>query len=183
MLNEAVGCLYDELCGTIVLFQFEQASPCVCLLEIQDVIDVGSTKAIDALGIVTHHAHPLPFLGQLHDNGLLGVVRVLVLIDKHIGKTIHILTTDILMFAKQHIGLHQQIIEVHGVRLSATLSIAQVDILDGRHLTKGIISSRRAVGIGLSQQQVVLGHRDTIGHTRCLILFVVKLHLTNDGLY
>ena len=183
MLNEAVGSLYDELGGAIVLFQFEQASPSVCLLEIQDVIDVCPTKAVDALSIVTHHTHTLPFLGQLHDNGLLGIVRILVLINEHVGKTLSILSADVLMFTKQHEGLHQQVIEVHGVRLSATLSIAQVDILDGRHLTKGIIGSRRAVGIGLSQQQVVLGHRYTVGHTCCLVLLVVKLHLTNDGLY
>ena len=180
--NQAVGSLHNELRRAVVLLQLEESGTFVALLEVQDVVDVGTTETVDALGVVAHHADTLTLLGQLHDNGLLGVVRVLVLIHQHVGKAVHILPAHLLMFAEQQEGLHQQVVKVHGVRLSAALGITPVDVLDGRNLPHCVVGCRGAVGVGSWQQQVVLSHRDTISHTRCLIDLVVQLHLADNAL-
>ena len=98
---QTIGCLYDELCRTVVLLQFKETRTLILLLEIEDVIDIGTTETVDALCIVSHHTDTSVLAGQLQDNLLLSVVRILILIDQHIAETLHIFLTDVLMVLKQ----------------------------------------------------------------------------------
>ncbi len=54
--DDAVRGIDDVLGGTVVLFQPNQFIVGVVVLEVEDVLDVGATEGIDALGIVAHHA-------------------------------------------------------------------------------------------------------------------------------
>ena len=47
----------------------------------EDIVDVGSPEAVDALCIVAHDADALPLVGEEPDNLMLCEVRVLILID------------------------------------------------------------------------------------------------------
>jgi hypothetical protein len=49
--------------GTVVLFESVQPYVMVIFLKIQYVIDVGPTKAINTLCIVSHHTDILKFIG------------------------------------------------------------------------------------------------------------------------
>ena len=104
---QAIGSLHDKLRGTVVLLQLKEARTLILLLEIEDVIDIGTTETVDALCIVSHHTDTSVLAGQLQDDLLLGVVRILILIDQHIAETLHIFLADILMVLKQQEGLHQ----------------------------------------------------------------------------
>ena len=68
--------------------------------EIQDIIDVGATERIDALRIVAHHAHHLTLFCQLIHDCLLGEIRVLILVDQHEVKLIHVFPADSLVVLK-----------------------------------------------------------------------------------
>ena len=92
-----IGSLYYQLCRTIVLLQFKKSGIRILALEIQDIIDVCPTEAVDTLCIITNNTHLLALFRQLIDDGLLGKVGILILIYKHKVKLIHIFLTDILM--------------------------------------------------------------------------------------
>ena len=103
--NQTVGGLHDALGGTVVLFQFEEFRIIELLLEVQDVVDIGSTKRIDALCIIAHHTDMLVLLDQLQHDGLLRVVRVLILIDEHIVEALRIFLADVLVFMEKDKGV------------------------------------------------------------------------------
>ena len=182
LANKTVCRLHDELRRAIVLLQLEELCVLILLLEVQNVIDVGTTEAVDALRIVTHHTDTPMLPRQLQHNLLLRIVGILILIHQHVFETVDVLLTDILMMAEEQEGLHQQVVEVHGVRLTASLHVPIIYI---RHLWPFllcIVGSPRARHILLRHEQMVLSHRDAIGHRRRLIGLVVQLHLLDDTL-
>ena len=84
---------------------------------------------------------------------------------------------------KQHPRLHQQIVEVHRIRLSAPFRVPYIYISNLRALLLGIVTGPRTLRISLWQHQVVLRHRDTIGHRCRLIHLIVEPHLLNNRLH
>ena len=183
LANQRVSCLNDELRRTVVLLQFKEACALrVLLLEIEDIVDIGTSEAIDALRIVANHTYTTMLLCQLQHDSLLRIVRVLILVDQHIVESFYVLLTDILMLMKQQIGLHQQVVEIHGVSLSATLRIPIIYISHLRTLLLDIVCRPRAGLVGTRHQQMVLGHRNTVGHTGRLVNLVIELHLFDNVL-
>ena len=124
--DQRVGSLYNQLCRAIVLFQFEETCILILRLEVKDIVDVGPTKRVDALSIITHNAHFLTLFRQLIDDGLLCVVGVLILIDQYELKLLYIFLSDILVVLEQHPRLHQQIVEVHRIRLTAPFRVPYI---------------------------------------------------------
>ena len=109
---------------TVVLLQFKETRTLrILLLEVKDIVYVGATKTIDALCIVANHTYTTMLLCQLQDYFLLRIVRILILVDQHIAESLCVLLAYILMLMKQQIGLHQQVVEIHSVCLSATFRI------------------------------------------------------------
>ena len=110
---------------------------------------------------------------------LLGKVGVLVLIDQHVLELVHVLAAYVFMMFKEQIGLHQQVVEVHGISLTATLGIAHVDL--GLLGLLGV--EERAVDVGSRQHQVVLGHRDMFADGSRFVDLVIESHLLDDTLH
>ena len=128
------------------------------LLEVQDIIDVSTSETIDALCIIANHTHPSVLFSQQQYDGLLSKVCILILVHQYITETLYVFLSDVLMILEQHKCLYQQIIEVHRISLTTTLRVPIIYL--GNHWTfmLGIVSSPRAGGILLRQQQVVLSH-------------------------
>ena len=179
--DQRVGRLYDQLCRTVVLLQLEELRLPIQVLEVQDIVDIRPSERIDALRIITHHAHHLALLGQLIHNRLLRIVRVLILVDQHELELIDILLTHLLVILEEYPRLNQQIVKVHRIGLSAPFRVPYIYISHLRALLHGVILRPGTLGIGLRQHQVVLGHRYTVGHRGRLIHLVVQLHLLDDG--
>ena len=183
VLDQAVGRLYNALRAAVVALQLELTGIVVNLRELQDVVDVRSTKSVDALGIVAHHTHRLPFLGQLIDDSLLSAVRVLILIDKNVSKLVDILPANVLVLVEQHVGIDQQVVEVHRIRLPAAGYIGRVDMGDvGHALLEVALQQTAVVGIVVGQYQVVLRHTDAVVHRSGLIDLVVQFHVLDKRL-
>ena len=159
LANQRIGSLYDELRRTVVLLQFEEACTLrILLLKVQDVVNVGTAKRIDALCIIAYHTDTTVLLGKLQHDFLLRIVSILILVNKHIAETLNILLADVLMLMKQQISLHQQVIKVHSISLSATLHIPIIYMGNLWTFFLNIIRSPRTGFIGMRHQQVVLGH-------------------------
>ena len=180
---QRVGSLNDELRAPVVLLEFEEPGVGVLALEVEDVIDIRPPEGVDTLGIIAYDTHLLALLCELIDDGLLGKVSVLILIDEHEMELLNVFPPDILMVLKQHPRLHQQIIEVHRISLLTSLRVPYIYIRHLRALLAGIVTGPCALLIGLRQQQVVLGHRYPVGHGRGLVHLVVEPHLLDDCLH
>ena len=123
----------------------------------QHVADVGSTKGVDALIVVTHHAYVRVVAGEQLDNLLLGVVGVLVLIDEDITETFSVFLADVGVLREQQVGVEQQVVEVHGVGSLEPLLIGHEYLVQLSHVPVGIIVHGTLVGsIFLSTSQSVL---------------------------
>ena len=63
---------------------------------------------------------------------MLGKICVLVLIDKHIPEKLLIMPALVRMVAKQHIGVEQQIIEIHRPRHTAAVPVTTIYLTSAR---------------------------------------------------
>ena len=107
LLYQAVGRLNDGLCRAVVLFQFENLGPIKHLREVEDIVDLCATEGVDALGIVTHHAHLSMMNPQLHHDAVLRVVGILVLIHKDELELVLVFCQYLGMLLKQYISVEQ----------------------------------------------------------------------------
>ena len=146
LLDQTVGGLHDALRGTVVLLQLEELRVGVYGLEVQDVVDVCSAEGIDALCIVAHHTHALMLARELQHNLLLGVVRVLVLVDEDVLESLLILLQHLAVVAQKAVGHHQQVVEVHRISLAATLLVGQEDAARLGHLRIAVALLHLGVG-------------------------------------
>ena len=127
----------------------------------QYIVDVRPTEGINALRIVAHYADPVVSCSQLAYDGVLGQVGVLVLVHQDVVEVGTVFLEHVRMVAEQQEGVEQQVIEVHGSRLAATVPILLVDIAHGGD-AGGLVGfvGFAAVGIRGGCHQVVLGVGD-----------------------
>ena len=182
MPYQAVGRLNDALGGTIVLFQLEESAVGVNLLKVQNVVDICSTKSIDALRVIANNTNTLVLASQLKNDALLGIIGVLILVDQYILEPHGVFFANVWKLAKQSIRLHQQIVKIHRICLLASLFVSKKDSAHGRHLHVCIAFSHfRVVCILFSRNKMILCHRNQMMHRSRLVGFVIEIHLLDDG--
>ena len=81
MLNQTVGSLNDALCRTIILLKLEKFGFFVNRLEIENIINVGSSESVNALCVIAYNANAAVFACQLQNDALLHVIGILVLVN------------------------------------------------------------------------------------------------------
>ena len=119
---------------------------------------------------------------ELFDDGVLGIVGVLVLIDQHKLKLLLVAGQHVGVVAKELIGIAKQVIEIHGVGLSATGHIALVDVAHQGNVLLLVDPESFGIGcVGLGRGQTVLCRGDTALHQAGLIDLLVELHLLEEG--
>ena len=153
-------------------------------MESENVVYVGSTKAINALCIVANHTDALFVLCQLPHDRVLRIVGVLVLVHEDKVKMLLILGQDFRMLVEEQIGVHEDIVEVQRVSLPTARPIAFVDFARLRNLA-GLVGSDnlRIVHVLSRQNEPVLSRGDMSQHGTWLIDFVVQLHIVDDALH
>ena len=134
------------------------------LLELQDVVDVGTAEAVDALRIVAHHADTLVAVGEQPYNLVLGVVGVLVLIYQHVLETVLVFLCHLGVLLKKEPGIEQKVVEVHYVALPATLEIVGIYLMNRRHAGSFVATACSGIGIDCRKDKVVLGLADVGGN-------------------
>ena len=80
-VNDDVGNIKNRLGTSVVLFQFNHLRVRKHLRKIHDVSEIGPSKCIDTLRVISHHHHVVVRGGKEPDNIRLNLVRVLVFID------------------------------------------------------------------------------------------------------
>ena len=178
---KAVGSAYDVLRRAVVALQLEEAGSCKLLAEAEDVVDVGTTEGVDALGIVAYHADVVVGLGQCRHDARLAVVGVLILVNKDVAEDVLIFLSQVGAAVEQAVHVDEQVVEIHGVGLLQALVVGvedvgrAVDAAEPVFLHEGVV-----LGIVLRGKQVVFRHRDAGGYGGSFIDLVVQLHLFDD---
>ena len=181
--DDRVGRFDDVRAGAVVLLEFEQLRFRVVLLEVQDVLDVGASERIDALGIVAHDAYIFMHCAELLDDQVLGEVGVLVLVHEDVLEPVLVFVQEVGKVPKQHIHLVQQVVEVHGTGPETPHLILGIDV--GEHGTSRLLVLRTNLGmlrVRARIDEVVLGCADAGLHTRGFVHLVVQPHPLDDVL-
>ena len=84
----------------------------IVLLEIEDVADVRTAKAIDRLIVVADHRDVAVLRGEEVHEHVLGPVRVLVLVDQHVAEPVAPLLERLGVGAVELDELHDQVVEI-----------------------------------------------------------------------
>ena len=66
--------------------------------------------------------------GEQEDHLVLGLVRVLVLVDQDVLEPLAVVLQHVAVLAEQHDGLHQQVVEVHRAGLHEPDLVLGVDV-------------------------------------------------------
>ena len=156
----------DVLRRAVVLLEQDGARAREVALELFDVADRGPAEGVDRLVRVTHDRQ----LGGFHAVGaityegshedVLGVVRVLVLVNQDVTEAPVIVLGDQRIVAQQFNRTHDEVVEIQRVRGAHTLVVLDVGCRDdARHrvLACQVRVARRA-------DQLVLRVRDTRRH-------------------
>ena len=161
--NEAVCRFNYMLRASIVALKFEQLCAVIHVAEIKDIVYVSTTETIDALGVIANHAYVLMLLCQQPHNTLLNGVCVLILVHKNILEPICIFLTDVLVVLQQLVSKQQQVVEVHSIRLPASLGVCKIYLIYIRHaLFLVALKSTCIIRIVVCRNHVVLSHADAV---------------------
>ena len=107
---------------------------------------------------------------------MLGKVGILILIDKHIAEMIAEVLKHIGIVAHQHIGIVQQVIEIHRSGNTASVAIDLENLIYPSTAAIGITAHKLTVGgIVLGRIQIVLRLRDSAKHLSGSVQFVIQL--------
>ena len=134
VMNQTVRSSNDILSGPVILFQLEELRIDIHLLEIQDVVDIGSTETIYALCIIANHTNTLAQIGQKPYNLMLSIIGVLVLIDQNELEFLLIPLGNIRMLFQKNPCIKKKVIEIHHIGSLATFEIAIIDSWQLSHI-------------------------------------------------
>ena len=181
VLDDTVGGVQNISGGAIVLFQTDRFCPGENLLKVEDIFNRSTAKFVDRLVIVANDADVVGAARQQPHQMELRNACVLVLVHQDIAELRPVACKHLRTVAEKQKGIEQQIVEIHGIRLPATLPVAAVNIAYGRHLGRTIaFVGFFVVGIARRRHEVVLGIGDTCLHRTRFIHFLVQSHLLDD---
>ena len=130
VLDDGVGGVEDGRGGAVVLLKLDQLCVGEVLGEGHDVVIVGTSPGVDALVGVAGDVDVLLLVGQPHDQLVLKVVGVLVLIDQQISEAIVVDVRHAGDFLEEPDGEEQKVVEVHGVAFLEAFFVVFGDFLD-----------------------------------------------------
>jgi len=156
--DDRVGDVEDRLRRAVVLLQTDHLGVGIVALELKDVADVGAAPRVDGLVVVADHGQVAVLGGEEVGEAVLGVVRVLVLVDEDVAEGALVVTQALGDLLEELDGAHEQVVEVHGVHRHELLLVKVVDV--GRDAGE---AAARLLAEGGRVEQLVLGVRDLAG--------------------
>src|SRR5581483_2168891 len=81
-------------------------------MKAQDLLDIRSAPTVDRLVIVADHANIPVFTADESDDFVLGMIRVLILVDQNVSVALLVVGPNRLVIAEEAHGLEEEIIKV-----------------------------------------------------------------------
>ena len=148
-------------------------------LELEDVADVGVPERVDRLVVVADHEQVAVLLAQELQQPVLGAVGVLVLVDEDPAECAAVALAHVLEELEQVDGAHQEVVEVHRVRLEHPPLVELVDVGHGALEEPALAPRAYASSVG----ELVLGPRDLGLHGAGREALRVELELLDATLH
>ena len=126
--DHAIGCIQDILCGTIILLQFYHLCIWKYFLKIQNIADIGATKLVNRLIIITDYTQITVLTSQRTDKFELHGIGVLILVHHDVTKTVLIVFQHIRAALEQLHRLHQQVIKIQRIIFLQFLLILHISL-------------------------------------------------------
>ena len=127
VLDDAVGGVQDVGGGAVVLLQTDGLGARVELFKVQDVLDGGTTEAVDALVVVAHHADVALRAGEQAHQTELRHAGVLILVHQQVAVFVLVELAHVRVLGQQLHGLVNEIIEVESTGFFQTLLVGRID--------------------------------------------------------
>ena len=113
--------------AAVVLLELHRVAVGIILLELEDVTDVGAAPGVNGLVVVAHNHDVFVLLRQKPGDRVLRMVRVLIFVHHDVAEALLVGLEHVGMVLQQQVRIHEQIVEVEGVRGTQTLLQARVD--------------------------------------------------------
>ena len=133
--------------GAVVLLQLDHCGVGIILLKVENIADVRTAPAVDALVVVADYADVAAAVRQNLHQRILGEIGVLVLVYMHIAESIAVAFQNRRMIGKQLQRPHKEIVEIKGVALLELALVSAVEIVDLLAAEIARRSGKPAVGI------------------------------------
>ena len=178
MRDNRTGPLQDHLGGAVVLFEADDLDFGEVFFEVEDVLDVSPTPAVDGLIFIADDADVVVLAGEELHELVLGLVGVLVLVDHDV------LVAAVVAFAggggglEEANGFEEEIVEVEGVGFEEFIAIDLEDVGD---LFFHRVGACEEVLLGIDH--VVLGPGDTAEGYAGLEGFIVDAEALEGRFY
>ena len=127
VLDEIVGRFKDGSGGAIVDFEFDHLGIVEMFVKLQDVSEIGSPPAVDALVVVAHDAEIVVFAAEQAEKFVLQFVGILILVDHDVLVAFTGLPPEIVVLFEDAVAEHQQIIEIDEIVLFDVALVGLVD--------------------------------------------------------
>ncbi len=157
--DEIVSDPQNLFCTAIVLLQAHDLHLGKVILELQNVVDVGSTPTVDRLIRVTSHRQIRIVDRQCPQHDVLHMIRVLVFIHKQILKPLIEFGPHFRILIKQLRDVQQQVIKVNSRRRKQPLLIKRINF--GHDLAQRTAGTRLEL---IGRDQLVLRAADRVSN-------------------
>lgn len=151
MLDQMIGRAEDRLCAAEVFAEIDNAGLREIAFEVEDIADVGAAPTVDRLIGIADHAEVGIIDRQPAGDGVLRLVRVLVLIDEHIAKARIEFRTQVGVILQCEGRPKKQIVEVERIGVAHLFLVHLVHL--GDDLPEEIAGLTR---VEIGRQQLVL---------------------------
>ncbi len=178
--DDGVRRIEDRLGGAEVLLQHDRRHVGEGPFELQDVADVRAAPAVDRLVGVADDADVAVRLAQQLDDLVLGVVRVLELVDEDVPEALLVRGAHVVVGLQQVGRHHEQVVEVQGVGSQQPALVQRVDVGDA--LAERVRPAAGVLPEGLEVDQLGLGLADDPLHRPRRQPLLVEAELGGDHL-
>ena len=128
--DDGVRSIQDPLRRAVVLLEPDHGGIREVAFEVEDVADVGAAERVHRLiGVADREQVAMPRRQELRD-AVLRVVGVLVLVDQQVREDLLPAVADVVEALEQIHGAHEQVVEVHRVRLVQSSLVLDEDVRD-----------------------------------------------------
>ena len=159
--DEVVRRRDDVLRRAVVLLQFHHAAAGIVFLEADDVLDPCAPEGVDGLGVIAHHADVLVQPGEPLQDGVLGDVRVLVLVHEDVVEAAGDYPEHVGVVRQEHVGVQEDVVEVHHGHAVAGVAVGDEDAARQGPSGPGVAALLLGVGrVGVGRHEVVLAAGD-----------------------
>ena len=177
VLDQMIGCFQDHRSRPVVLLHTDRPRIRIIRFKIKDILDIRPAPSVDRLVRISDDGDLAPRRGQAFHKPVLGVIRILILVDQDMLETVLPGLEDFGMFVEQDHGFHDEIAKI--TRLQAFHPVL-IELINFSHMVLKKLDRLRGV-LGRGNKKI-LGTLDLLAHSLRVHIFFTQLEFRDTFL-